>query len=51
MVAVLSWNAGIRAIGAIDDVLIINLVPVIAILVAVALSHDFGRARYWPRCW
>jgi drug/metabolite transporter (DMT)-like permease len=43
VVAVLSWNAGIRAVGAINGVLFINLVPVTAFLIGVAQGHDFGR--------
>jgi drug/metabolite transporter (DMT)-like permease len=43
VVAVLSWNAGIRAVGAVNGVLFINLVPVTAFLIGVAQGHDFGR--------
>ncbi|MEJ2061370.1 MAG: DMT family transporter [Gammaproteobacteria bacterium] len=43
VVAVLSWNVGIRAVGAVNGVLFINLVPVTAFVIGVAQGHDFGR--------
>lgn len=42
VVAVLSWNTGIRIVGAINGVLFINLVPVTAFLVGVAQGHAFS---------
>jgi drug/metabolite transporter (DMT)-like permease len=42
VVAVLSWNAGIKAVGAINGVLFINLVPVTAFLIGLVQGHDFG---------
>lgn len=42
VVAVLSWNTGIRSVGAINGVLFINLVPVTAFLIGVAQGHAFS---------
>jgi drug/metabolite transporter (DMT)-like permease len=42
VVAVLSWNTGIRTVGAVNGVLFINLVPVTAFLIGVAQGHDFS---------
>lgn len=45
VVAVLSWNSGIKAVGPVNGVLFINLVPVVAFLIGVAQGHAFGRAE------
>lgn len=45
VVAVLSWNAGIRKLGALNGVLFINFVPVSAFAIGVALGHHFGMAE------
>lgn len=42
VVAVLSWNTGIKAVGPVNGVLFINLVPVTAFLIGIAQGHDFG---------
>jgi drug/metabolite transporter (DMT)-like permease len=42
VVAVLSWNTGIRIVGPINGVLFINLVPVTAFLIGVAQGHKFS---------
>lgn len=41
VVAVLSWNAGIRIIGPINGVLFINLVPITAFVIGVLQGHLF----------
>ena len=41
LVAVLSWNAGIRRLGPVNGVLFINLVPVTAFTIGVAAGHAF----------
>jgi drug/metabolite transporter (DMT)-like permease len=43
LLAVLNWNSGIRALGAQNGMLFINLVPLTALLVGVARGHVFGR--------
>lgn len=45
VIAVLSWNAGIRKLGALNGVLFINFVPVSAFVIGVALGHHFGGAE------
>jgi drug/metabolite transporter (DMT)-like permease len=45
VVAVLSWNSGIKAVGPVNGVLFINLVPVVAFLIGVAQGHALGRAE------
>jgi drug/metabolite transporter (DMT)-like permease len=45
VIAVLSWNAGIRRLGALNGVLFINFVPVSAFAIGVALGHRFGMAE------
>ncbi len=42
LVAVLSWNSGIRMLGAVNGVLFINFVPITAFAIGVALGHAFG---------
>lgn len=42
VVAVLSWNTGIRIVGPINGVLFINLVPVTAFLIGVIQGDDFS---------
>lgn len=42
VVAVLSWNSGVRRLGAVNAVLFINLVPVTAFIIGVTLGHAFG---------
>ena len=41
VVAVLSWNAGIRIIGPLNGVLFINLVPITAFVIGVLQGHLF----------
>ena len=45
VIAVLSWNAGIRKLGALNGVLFINFVPVSAFVIGVILGHHFGMAE------
>jgi len=45
VIAVLSWNAGIRQLGALNGVLFINFVPVSAFVIGVILGHRFGLAE------
>lgn len=45
VIAVLSWNAGIRKLGALNGVLFINFVPVSAFGIGVALGHRFESAE------
>lgn len=45
VIAVLSWNAGIRRLGALNGVLFINFVPVSAFAIGVVLGHHFGGAE------
>lgn len=45
VIAVLSWNAGIRKMGALNGVLFINFVPVSAFVIGVILGHRFGLAE------
>ncbi|MDI3306440.1 MAG: DMT family transporter [Acetobacteraceae bacterium] len=45
VVAVLGWNAGMRAVGPARGVLFINLVPVIAFIIAVAGGRMPARAE------
>ena len=40
-VAVLCWNAGIRAVGPVDGMLFINFVPVTAFAIRIAEGHRF----------
>jgi drug/metabolite transporter (DMT)-like permease len=42
LVAVLSWNSGIRMLGAVNGVLFINFVPITAFVIGVVLGHAFG---------
>ena len=41
VVGVLSWNAGNRALGAIDGVLFINFVPITVFAIRIAQGHRF----------
>ncbi|MPQ76728.1 DMT family transporter [Hydrogenovibrio sp. JE_KL2] len=41
VIAVLSWNAGIKAVGPVNGVLFINLVPITAFTVGVLQGHSF----------
>jgi drug/metabolite transporter (DMT)-like permease len=43
--AVLAWNAGIGALGPVNGVLFINLVPITAFAIGVAQGHRFGTAE------
>jgi drug/metabolite transporter (DMT)-like permease len=45
VLAVFAWNAGIRALGATNGVLFINLVPVTAFAIGVAQGHTFAWAE------
>lgn len=45
VLAVLSWNAGIKALGALNGVLFINFVPITAFAIGLALGHRFGGAE------
>jgi acyl-coenzyme A synthetase/AMP-(fatty) acid ligase/drug/metabolite transporter (DMT)-like permease len=45
VMAVFSWNAGIRALGPVNGVLFINLVPVTAFLIGFAQGRSFGGAE------
>lgn len=45
LLAVLGWNAGIKALGALNGVLFINVVPVTAFVIGLALGHRFGGAE------
>ena len=45
VIAVLAWNAGIRALGPTNGVLYINLVPVTAFAIGVAQGHTFTWAE------
>lgn len=42
LVAVLSWNTGIRILGAVNGVLFINFVPITAFVIGLALGHAFN---------
>jgi drug/metabolite transporter (DMT)-like permease len=45
VLAVLSWNAGIRALGALNGVLFVNVVPITAFAIGLALGHRFSGAE------
>jgi drug/metabolite transporter (DMT)-like permease len=45
VIAVFTWNAGIRALGATNGVLFINLVPVTAFAIGMAQGHTFTWAE------
>jgi drug/metabolite transporter (DMT)-like permease len=45
VMAVFSWNAGIHALGPVNGVLFINLVPVTAFLIGFAQGRQFGAAE------
>lgn len=42
LVAVLSWNLGIRMLGAVNGILFINFVPITAFAIGVALGHPIS---------
>lgn len=42
VVAVLSWNAGVKLLGALDGVLFFNLVPITAFAIGMAQGHRFA---------
>jgi drug/metabolite transporter (DMT)-like permease len=45
VIAVFTWNAGVRALGATNGVLFINLVPVTAFAIGLAQGHTFHWAE------
>lgn len=45
LVAVLSWNAGIRRLGAVNGVLFINFVPITAFTIGVLSGRSFSAAE------
>jgi len=45
VLAVLSWNAGIKTLGALNGVLFINFVPITAFAIGLALGHRFSGAE------
>lgn len=45
-VAVLCWNAGMRAVGAVDGMLFINFVPVTAFAIRIAQGHRFAPIEF-----
>jgi drug/metabolite transporter (DMT)-like permease len=45
VIAVFAWNAGVRALGATNGVLFINLVPVTAFAIGLAQGHTFHWAE------
>jgi drug/metabolite transporter (DMT)-like permease len=45
VLAVFSWNVGIRAVGPVNGVLFINLVPITAFAIGLAQGHVFGPAE------
>jgi drug/metabolite transporter (DMT)-like permease len=45
VLAVFAWNAGVRALGATNGVLFINLVPVTAFAIGLAQGHTFHWAE------
>lgn len=45
LVAVLSWNAGIKMLGSVNGVLFINFVPVTAFAIGVAQGHQFDNTE------
>lgn len=45
MVAVLSWNSGIKRLGAVNGVLFINFVPITAFLIGVFQGRAFSTAE------
>ncbi len=42
ILAVLSWNVGIRSLGPVNGVLFINFVPVTAFIIGIVLGHKFS---------
>ncbi|GGC01564.1 transporter [Marinobacterium zhoushanense] len=45
VVAVLSWNSGIRKIGPVNGVLFINFVPITAFSIGIAQGREFSNAE------
>lgn len=45
VIAVLSWNAGIKTLGPLNGVLFINLVPITAFVIGIAQGHHFVGAE------
>lgn len=45
VVAVLSWNIGIKLMGAVNGVLFINFVPITAFMIGVIYGHHFSAAE------
>ena len=45
LVAVLSWNTGIRRMGAVNGVLFINFVPITAFVIGLFQGHHFSLAE------
>ncbi len=50
LVAVLSWNVGIKLLGAVNGVLFINFVPITAFAIGVVQGHSFGLAEVLGAC-
>lgn len=46
VVAVLSWNGGIKTLGAVNGVLFINLVPITAFAIGLAQGHRFAQTEF-----
>jgi drug/metabolite transporter (DMT)-like permease len=41
---VLAWNSGIKSLGAVNGVLFVNLIPISAFLIGLAMGHTFTAA-------
>ena len=41
VIAVLSWNSGIKILGPLNGVLFINLVPITAFVIGIVQGHRF----------
>jgi len=50
LVAVLSWNLGIKLLGAVNGVLFMNFVPITAFAIGVLQGHSFGWAEIVGAC-
>lgn len=50
LIAVLSWNTGIKLLGAVNGVLFINFVPITAFAIGVVQGHRFGWAEVVGTC-
>lgn len=45
VVAVLSWNAGIKILGPLNGILFINLVPITAFSIGLVQGHELSAAE------